>query len=267
MGIRAKLKQIAFQRGFLLTKAAQSSDVEGFLERFRANYVPVDLIRIGGSADGGYLVPNILDRVSHCFSPGVASTSDFESELSKRFGIASFMADASVTSPPVADQNFHFSPKFIGSRTSGDFITLTDWMNESLDGTEREMILQMDIEGAEYDVLILEPQSTLKRFAVLVIEFHGFEKIFERPFLQMTSSIFEKIYEGFSICHVHPNNCCGISKFGEIEVPNVFEVTFIRTDLVPEFRVESKVALPNALDARNVEYKEDIRMPEIWWKS
>jgi hypothetical protein len=30
-----------------------------------------ELIRIGGDADGGYLVPNDLEDLSGCFSPGL----------------------------------------------------------------------------------------------------------------------------------------------------------------------------------------------------
>jgi hypothetical protein len=54
-----------------------------------------ELIRIGGETDGGYLVPDDLEGIEYCFSPGVAETAGFESELAKR-GIRSFLADFSV---------------------------------------------------------------------------------------------------------------------------------------------------------------------------
>ena len=101
--------------------------------RFRENYVAVDLVRIGGDADGGYLIPDIFDGVEYCFSPGVADTADFEGELSRRYGIKSFMVDGSVAAAPFADDNFHFTKKFLGVRTAGDFITLSDWMDSTLD--------------------------------------------------------------------------------------------------------------------------------------
>ena len=72
------------------------------------------------------------------------------------------------------------------------------------------MILQMDIEGAEYDVLTFESTATLGRFSAMIIEFHGLEQFFDRRFLHTTSIIFEKLYRNFSICHVHPNNNCGV---------------------------------------------------------
>ena len=60
---------------------------------------PVDcgipLIRIGGNADGGYLVPDDLDGIEYCFSPGVNTVADFENDLADR-KIRSFLADLSV---------------------------------------------------------------------------------------------------------------------------------------------------------------------------
>ena len=237
-----------------------------FIRNFADHLVSVDLIRIGGDGDGGYLSPDVFRRVSHCFSPGVDYTATFESELNRIYGIKSFMADASVVSAPVQSDDFVFIRKFLGNRTQGDVITLRDWLKMSLEGRERELVLQMDIEGGEYDVLTFESENTLSRFAVMIIEFHSLENLFQRSFLQMVSSIFEKIYQNFSICHVHPNNCCGLAALSGIEVPRVMEVTFIRNDLLKDYIIEGSVNLPHPLDRKNVTKNDELLLPEIWWK-
>ena len=261
------IKRKLFSRGFILRNVVQVTKTEKFIKRFRENYISADLIRIGGDADGGYLIPDVFDRIAYCLSPGVADTADFEAELSRRYGIKSFMADASVSSAPFADENFHFIKKFLGHRTHDDFITLSDWMESVLDGGDDGMILQMDIEGGEYDVLTFESVETLSRFSAMVIEFHGLERLFEPCFLQTFSTIFEKLYRNFSICHVHPNNCCVVTSLNGIDVPNVMEVTFLRDDLVDQFKSASALSLPHPLDRKNVAHNPDIGMPEIWWKS
>lgn len=267
MRFNDRVKQAALGHGIIMEKAADLSEVKSFINRFRNNYVSLNLTRIGDDGDGAYLMPNILEDVSHCFSPGVSDIANFEAELSKTYGIKSFMADASVSQPPFFDENFDFIKKFIGSRTYDDFITLSDWMNSSLDGTERDLILQMDIEGGEYDVLTFESEAILNRFSVMLFEFHSLQGIFDRNFLKMITAIFEKIYSNFSICHVHPNNCCGIASQNGISVPKVIEVTFIRKDLVQNFVSNDELSLPHKLDKKNVLDKEDIKMPEFWWKS
>ena len=262
------IKRKAFSHGIIICKVTQTAKIEKFIKRFRENYVSVDLIRIGGDADGGYLIPDIFNRIAYCLSPGVADTADFEAELSRRYDIKSFMIDGSVASAPFADENFHFTKKFLGYRTNGDFITLSDWMESILDagGDNHGIILQMDIEGGEYDVLTFESTATLSRFAAMIIEFHGLEQFFGPHFLHMTSILFEKLYRNFAICHVHPNNNCGVTSLNGIDMPNVIEVTFLRHDLVDKFKSASALSLPHPLDRKNVSHKPDIGMPKIWWK-
>ena len=128
------------------------------------------------------------------------------------------------------------------------------------------MILQMDIEGGEYDVLTFESTATLGRFAAMIIEFHGSGQIFKPNFLYMISILFEKLYLHFSICHVHPNNNCGITRLNGIDVANVIEVTFLRHDLADQFKSASALSLPHPLDRRNVSHEPDIGIPKIFWK-
>ena len=67
----------------------------------------IPLIRIGLENDGGYLIPNILNKIKFCFSPGVGKSSNFEKHLEK-FGITSFLADNSVDGPATKLTKFNF---------------------------------------------------------------------------------------------------------------------------------------------------------------
>ena len=58
----------------------------------------VDLVRIGPTDDGGYLLPDVLDGIEACFSPGVGTCSDFELACAER-GMQVFLADATVDGP------------------------------------------------------------------------------------------------------------------------------------------------------------------------
>ncbi|MEL6817307.1 MAG: FkbM family methyltransferase [Pseudomonadota bacterium] len=270
MGLRSKfrnwVRKEAFQRGTLITLLVDIDTVRLFLARFRAHYVPVELIRIGGDGDGGYLLPDILENVEFCFSPGVEYVAHFERELSNRYGIRSFMADASVDSAPMEDDNFQFIPKFIGNRTHGNFVTLSDWVEQSVGQSTGARILQMDIEGGEYDVLMYESVDSLAQFSTIIVEFHWLQRMFEPNFFQTFATIFEKIYRNFSICHAHPNNCCGIAEYKNVQVPRVLEVTFVRNDLIEGLARHDQVRLPHPLDRKNVPANDELVMPKIWWR-
>ncbi len=247
-------------------KLKVTPELISFIDRFRSNYVSCDLIRIGGRGDGGYLAPDALQDVKYCFSPGVGRVSNFENELSEEYGIKCFLADASVDSLPIENKNFHFLKKFLGNNTFGNVITLSDWIDQSIGKDNAPRLLQMDIEGAEYDVLTYESVETIGSFSVVIVEFHGLENLFDRYFLRMVATIFEKFYKNFKIAHVHPNNCRGIFQIDGIGVPPVMEVTFVRQDLISKCVNQSTVSLPHILDQKNIGHHPDVVMPEIWWK-
>ena len=266
MNLASKIKQLAFKNHVLMERLGSAEHIKNFINRFKEKYVAIHLTRIGGNGDGGYLLPNNFDGIQYCFSPGVDYTAAFELELSQRFKIKSFLADASVDQPPFENKDFVFIKKFLGSRTNEDYITLSDWMDQNIPNEIDSNILQMDIEGAEYDVLSFESAITLSKFKYMIIEFHNLQNIFEKNFLRSINAIFEKIYLNFSICHVHPNNTGGIASLDGVSVPRVMEVTFIRNDLIDSLKSPEKISLPHYLDQKNVPNVADIVMPEIWWR-
>lgn len=90
MNLKFIIRQLIFRQHYWIEKLNSKTELEIFLSRFRKHYVSCDLTRIGGEGDGGYLVPNILDSISYCFSPGVDYKANFEKELSVKFNIKSF---------------------------------------------------------------------------------------------------------------------------------------------------------------------------------
>lgn len=255
----------AFKNAILLDRLEPSSKLKKFIKRFSENFISCDLIRVGGDEDGGYLLPNNLNEAKYCFSLGVGGSINFEKELSQFYGIKSFLADGSDDIITFSEKNLTFTKKYIGSRTCDDNVTLRDYIFSSIGNCSDNKILQMDIEGSEYEVLSYESTETLSSFTTLIIEFHELQKLFQTEFLRSVQAIFEKIYLNFSICHVHPNNCCGIAEIDQIKVPRVIEVTFIRKDIIPRFKNNQNINLPHKLDVKNMKHLPDLRMPKSWY--
>ena len=67
------------------------------------------------------------------------------------------------------------------------------------------MIMQMDIEGDEYKVLLDMPIKLLKQFRIIVIEFHFLTRLFNLYSNQFIYSSFKKLLEHFKVVHIHPN--------------------------------------------------------------
>ncbi len=76
----------------------------------------------------------------------------FEAAIVAR-GISCFLADASVSGPPIAGPLIHFDRKFLGVVDDDLTTTMDTWVKAYAPPTG-DLILQMDIEGAEWPVLL-----------------------------------------------------------------------------------------------------------------
>jgi hypothetical protein len=215
------------------------------------------LVRFGPDGDGGYLIPDDLDGIEACFSPGVSSISGFELECAER-GIEVYLADASVESPSDQHPRFHFRKAFIGDRTEGDFVTMDDWMTDAIGDQKGDLILQMDIEGWEFKALNAISEQNLNRFRIIIMEFHGLDYLL--PYKIRT---FRKILKNHSCVHIHPNNCCEPAKIGDVSIPRMMEFTFFRNDRINSRRFQS--TFPHPLDRDNTS-NSTVILPDYWYR-
>lgn len=230
--------------------AVQKSDVLDFLKKCKIYDVGKKLIRIGPPGDGGYLVPDILDQIEYCYSPGVGESTKFEDTLLSNFNIKSFTADGTIKR---ASNKHQFLSKNIGLENNEKYITLENWIvNNSKNNNN--LLLQMDIEGHELEVLLSTKKEIFELFKIMIIEFHDFAYIKTKLGLKLYNSLFEKILRTHTICHIHPNNMLGQVLVQGVYFPKLMEITFIKNTLI-KTKKNLKYKLPHKLDYKN--YKEN----------
>jgi hypothetical protein len=227
---------------------------------------PVDcgyeLIRVGAEKDGGYLIPNDLDGVRYCFSPGVSVVAEFEKQLTER-GIHCFLADYSVDAPPTLLKDFTFDKKYLGSRDRDPFFTLATWKDKYLKDYSGDLMLQMDIEAFEYETILSTPGPLLDQFRIMVIEFHDLHRLFDYFSFVLISACFRKILEYFHVAHIHPNSQSWVARRGGIEIPAYMEITFLNKRRVT--RTTPQTRFPHPLDAGNSRHLEQLPLPKCWY--
>jgi len=219
------------------------------------------LIRLGPPRDGGYLVPDDLAGIEACFSPGVGKQFGFEYDCAE-LGMRAFLADKSVGEPAMPKEKFNFTQKYIGATTSNDFMTLDDWVALSLPESESDLLLQIDVEGYEYEIFLSVSDRLLKRFRIIVAEFHDLPMLWSQPFFQLASRAFDKILQSHTCVHLHPNNCCGSLTRADLEIPTVMEFTFLRSDRIGESAFTKR--FPHPLDGDNTQ-KPPLPLPHCWY--
>jgi hypothetical protein len=256
------------KQGFILQKAVAKEQVIKLIERLHPVQTQFELIRLGSNKDGGYLVPDCVDDIIACFSPGVAKVSEFERDCLQR-DMKIFMADKSVEKPnwDVSEDRYEFQKKFIGCTNNQEFMTLDNWVQSTNLSNKAELLLQMDIEGGEYATIMNAPDELMKRFKIMVIEFHRLKQLWNKGFFELAETVFKKILQTHVCVHLHPNNFGGTersvySKFG-LDIPKVMEFSFIRKDIVEVKGFQSQ--FPHPLDFDNTK-KAHYSLPKAWYK-
>jgi hypothetical protein len=258
------LKPVSAALDLDLSVGVTAGEVREFLKKLHPVNPGIELIRVGPKGDGGYLVPNDLEGLTACFSPGVDLESRFELELAER-GLDIFMADYSIEKPMIDHPKFHFSKKFLGGDDSGHYMRLDTWASQSLPPEDQsDLLLQMDIEGFEYDSILSLSRPLLDRFRIIVIELHDLERLFDRYFFDQFSRIFEKLLVNHTVVHLHPNNNFRRKRRKGIDIHPLLEITLLRKDRVVSS--EYFTDFPHPLDEPNLD-RVDAPLGKDWYRA
>ncbi len=267
--LRALFNRLVGPLGFELVRnnqyvsnATDRHELLRLIEKLKPVAITTPLVRLGPNGDGGYLVPDDLDGVSSCFSPGVSDISGFELNCADR-NIDVFLADNSVEDTPDSHPKFDFIKKFIGAFATEDYITIDQWVSDSSAKVDGEAILQMDIEGFEYETILSMSGEVQSMFRIVVIEFHFLNELWHPTFFKLASRAFEKLLSTHSCVHIHPNNYAEAYVREGISIPPLMEFTFLRND-----RVENdgrRLTFPHTLDYDNTD-KSELVLPKCWQK-
>lgn len=261
MGLYKTLKRYIqpalYKRQILLSRGAGREQVKAFVGLFSPIRTEHELVRIGGEGDGGYLVPDDLDQITACYSPGVSDIADFELDLAER-GINCYLADYSVENAPTDHPNFDFRRNYVGGYDDDVFLTLGRWYNET-GQPQGDLILQMDIEGAEYHTLLATPTDLLQKFRIIVLELHHLDRICDRDLGPVIHATVAKLLRDFDLVHIHQNNCAKPISYMGFKIPPVIEITLLRKDRIKE---RAGVAvIPHPLDRVCVRDAPDFPLP------
>jgi hypothetical protein len=207
-----------------------------------------ELIRVGGQNDGGYLLPNDLNGIKYCYSPGAGTIWTFEDSLGSNYGIESLVCDGTIQDFPSFNSLKSFIPKNVGLIESENVISFESWVSE-VGANPGDLLLQMDIEGGEYPILSSIDSEFLKRFRIIALELHDLHLLaLPSSFSYQYTQLMTKLLENFDVVHLHPNNCGGSYLAHGILFPKVVEITLHRKD---RSRQLSRAEIPHVLDFPN----------------
>jgi hypothetical protein len=204
---------------------------------------PYPKLRIGKHNDGGYIIANIPNIKYSCLlSGGISNDISFEEEFIKKYEIECYAFDGTIKSLP-KQSTIKFTKKNIGDKNDD----LTTNIHEFLNSNEN-VFVKMDIEGGEFSWLKSLSETQMDNISQICIEFHF-------PF---SHDIIKK-FNNHVMIHFHGNNCCGTRMFKGVQIPNVFECTYIHKKYVTE-KIKNSDPIPSSLDMPNIYNRPEIML-------
>jgi len=181
-------------------------------------------ILMGEKKDGSYVILDDFKNVKIAYSIGVRDLIQFDKALADK-GIDIYMYDHTIDKLPYENNRFHWKKIGIGgiSERTYNIQTLEEMMKNNGHLEEMNMILKMDIEGAEWNSLNDVSEKILRQFKYILLEFHFILKF--EPILFY--NVLKKLYKTHQVFYVH---CCPFTNaitFGNNRICQAIEVSYI----------------------------------------
>ena len=175
-----------------------------------------------------------------------------------------FMYDPPVDTLPAESDKFHFFKEgvFGVEVPEKSLHTLDYFIKRNGHENKSNMILKMDVEGAEWSFLSTVTSETLNQFDQMVFEFHDLTEPKDQSVMNATLACINKINRTHSLVHLHGNSC-GVSLIldDKILFPDTLELTYVKTSNY-ELVDDENIYLPISLDRPCNGYNE---IPLGYW--
>ncbi len=206
--------------------------------------------RLGKDYDGGYIIAEIPNvTYTTLIAGGIANDISFEEDFINKYTDTQVYAfDGTINNLPKENNNITFIKKNIGSENNERISNL----HNIIDVNER-IFVKMDIEGYEIPWIKSLSNEQMNKFEQIAIEFHC-------PFGNKEIEVFDKINKNHYLIHFHGNSCCGIINHKNINIPKVFECTYLHKKYFTTTPELNKELIPSNLDMPNRSNTDDIRI-------
>jgi len=236
------------------------------LNYFTPHITGHELKRFGNASDGGYLIPTDYDGVDQCISLGCGGDSSFEDAFGSQIDQNFSIFDDPINFPNDYETSRHsFHPGWIGAflrpRSSEiPIFSLTTAIEHVATSEFSDGLLKIDIESSEYTSLLTVDEEILKRFRIIVIEFHRVNEIVASSIFCLTlGEVMRKLLNNHMVVHFHANNAVKTFTIEKQSFPSCIEVTLLRRDRIRTSRaVVGKYTHP--LDSKNSGFKNSIEV-------
>lgn len=215
-----------------------------------------ELVRVGQHWDGGYIMLNDFVDSNIAYSFGIGDDVSWDEWIASQ-NIDVFCYDYTIGYLPKENSRLHFKRIGISDSdcVSNDFLTLETIININKHAMESQMILKMDVEGAEWDIFETVSSEVLSKFSQMTFEFHYITDVENS---EKVLAALEKINRTHQAIWIHANNSGGAEQAEEIVMPNLLEITYVNKEKYSFRPIEYKCPLD--IDMPNIAHFPDLEL-------
>lgn len=206
-----------------------------------------EFIRIGRNNDGGYMMLNDFHDCKIAYSFGIGDDVSWDNDIAIQ-DTDVFQYDPTIHNIPYKNDRFHFYRIGISGvdDLSISMLTLETIIKNNGHENINNMILKMDVEGAEWECIESTSEKVFQRFDQIVFELHGLTDENNRE--KIVSSL-KKINKTHQLVWIHGNNCVKAERAEDIIVPDCLEALYLSRQKY--CFTPSNVSFPFELDQPN----------------
>lgn len=209
---------------------------------------PFPKIRLGKDNDGGYVICEIPNVNYDCLlAGGVGSNVSFEEHFLSKYTSKCYAFDGTIDSFNTTNKEIVFMEKNIGFYDNDNETNLHNLIEQ-----HQNIMVKMDIEGGEIPWIESLTYEHLNKFVQIVMEFHF-------PFSERENKIFEKLNQTHLLVHFHANNYVGLQNIDGINIPQVFECTYVNK----KYLINDNYQLNTDLIPSDIDMNNDTRCGDI----
>ncbi len=204
-----------------------------------------ELVRTGREHDGGYILLDDFHAGDVAYSFGIRDDVSWDKDMASR-GYDVFMYDHTIDSLPEENPRFHWSRLGIADGVTQDdrLKTLDELIHANHHEDKHNMILKMDVEGAEWGFLEQISSEKLSRFSQIALELHWI--LSGRNQATILNSL-KKLNQTHQLVHIHPCNFGEYITVSGKNFPDILQVLYVRKGSY-SCNVNYEVNLPLPID-------------------
>lgn len=218
------------------------------------------LERIGNDIDGGYVMARkegdwLYSRKKIAYSLGINTDVTWDKSMAKG-GYQVYQYDHTIKHLPEKHPNFYWGKIGIADGEETKELKKLDTLMKKnghldIDG----LILKADIEGFEWGMFDTLSVERIGQFDQIVVEMHDFVSSTSNQQKKIVR-VLEKLNRTHQAVHIHANNNGIVEYCGDLMLPQVLEVTFVKKSLF--ITKSANKMFPTNIDRRNTLEIQDI---------